>query len=471
MLWMACETISAPKFEKGERMPAAKLSAGSLLAVGAAVTVATVVGGYYMLGSGDGPGPDYHASDFLESDDATGIVINDIEPVCPEGVKDWQAAVDYPDSCGRDRPPPSLEPRPIDGVWEVYSPGNPKVAALTIFINTHEGALHREDPNRQSPAQGVWQLNGWANYSDTVFSLPLNIADDGSIAIAHGQFEFCNCVQMHWTVSPTGDPNVMSGIWRYQKKQGTTTWRRRAAKTVIRSVTVSNARYDEAGKRIADTFLYGERSAVLERNRPVSCQGARGNCERIVISVLGDNFAGAHNVWIDPASHLDLDSAGWICRDGSFVTSNWDRCGVGRIPGENVTGIHLSLLLRDGMAPGPRNFWVNGAPIPIDVAIEGFPVDPNTGKPELISIEAYDAEINQLDAITPGQPFFLVAAFEEVHPDPWIKVEVPVAETATVTNMAGQESRDVTLQRQRRDKRVFKSDYLVVRPRISTSPE
>ena len=108
----------------------------------------------------------------------------------------------------------------------------------------------------------------------------------------------------------------------------------------------------------------------------------RGNCGGLWITVYGDNFAGNHDIWIDPATHIELWKGRWVCGDGKRK-GHWDRCGVGADPGDNVAGVQFELIFWNGMVPGLINFWVDGQPIPIEIIIDDYP-DPGIQSVEIV---------------------------------------------------------------------------------------
>ena len=98
------------------------------------------------------------------------------ESSCPEGMAGIAAKQGGVEACGTGRPP-VVAPNPLDGIWEVDSPGNPKIDALTIFMHSQYGILHRGDPNQPSPAHGVWRLKDEGSYSGSAFAVRLSHCD------------------------------------------------------------------------------------------------------------------------------------------------------------------------------------------------------------------------------------------------------------------------------------------------------
>ncbi len=380
---------------------------------------------------------------------------------CPEDLAEIAANQGWFEVCGTGRPPAAANL--LDGVWEVDSPGNPKIDDLIIYINNQYGLLHRGDPNQPSPARGVWRLKDAAQFASTTFSVPITVGEDGVVASRLGQFDYCNCGQLKWRVRQTSDPKMMIGEWRYDDEQGVSVWRKRLTKAVIRNLAIDKAFRTEQGEWSSDQFGYRSRAGRLERDHPVTC------CDGVWVTILGENFAGNHNLWIDPATRVELWEATWLCKNGETVgESRWDQCGVGSNPGSTVAGIKIRLKLRDGMKPGPITLWVAGQPIQISVTLHGYPQE-KTEKPELVTLQAYDVENNKLPSFTEGDPFILEAVFEGQHPDPWVNVDLPLKMRAAVANArdpkadwGGQpQIRSVTLRRME-DGKTFRSGQLAI---------
>ena len=110
---------------------------------------------------------------------------------CPDDMLGIAARQGGVERCGTGRPPPTA-PHPLDGIWDVESPGNPKVDALTILMHSNYGILHRGDPNKPSPAAGAWRLAGEGGYRRDGFAVGLSVAEDGTVSTSLGQFAFCN---------------------------------------------------------------------------------------------------------------------------------------------------------------------------------------------------------------------------------------------------------------------------------------
>lgn len=387
-------------------------------------------------------------------DDAWDAAAGGGQRACPDFMLQVGERLGPLDACGTGRPAPGSA-HFLDGIWEIKSPGNGKIASLTIFTNFSYGVLHRSDPNQPSPTVGAWRLEGDTGFRRDTFAFRPNLADDGGVTAAEGQFEFCNCVKMRWEVHQTGDADILVGTWRYDEQTGPSIWRRRSAAPTIRSVTIGEAAFDAAGEAVNDSYGFGQRAGRITRAEPVTCaRQNRRNCDDIWVSLFGDNFGGAHTIWIDPASHIELDGeAGWYCRDGAFV-GYWNRCGMGASePDGNVAGIGVKLRLWDGLTSGRYNLWVAGTPVPIEVEIGGMPAPE---APALVLLDARDPEGTQITEVREGEPFIVSAHYDGPHPDTWVALEMPA-----LRPVAGAADRTMVLQRTE-DPKVFESGWLAV---------
>lgn len=379
---------------------------------------------------------------------------------CPEEMLEIAASRGGVDACGTGRPP-TYPFNPLDGIWDIASPGNPKVAAMTVFMHSSYGILHRGDPNKPSPAHGVARLAGEQGYRQSGFALRLGTEDDGSVTTEYGQFGFSGRQRVYWKVRPTADPDVMVGQWEYDEEKGRSIWRRRAVTATVRSVRISAAHADPAGEWVDDEFAYGTRPGRLEREVAALSRGCAagltGTCNLLRVAVFGENFAGAHDVWIDPATRFELEAARWICVDGT-TESVWYECGVGATPGDSVTGIRIDLRLRDGIRSGPISIWVDDHPIPIAVRIDGGPPEA-PAPPALVMLDAVNAAGEQITETEEGKPFQVKAIYDGPHPDTWVSVDVPVL--AIVPETGNDRMSELVLYRSD-DPKVFESGWLAV---------
>lgn len=379
---------------------------------------------------------------------------------CPEQMQEIAASRGGIEACGTGRPP-AYAFNPLDGIWDIASPGNPKVAAMTVFMHSHYGILHREDPNKPSPALAVARLQGEQGYRQTGAAIVLSSEDDGSVTTSYGQFGFSGRVRVYWSVQPTADPDVLVGEWEYDEQKGQSIWRRRAVNGAVQGVRITAAYANPAGEWVDDAFAYGTRPGRLARDVSALSQGCsaglNGACDLLRIDVLGGNFAGAHDVWIDPATLFELESGRWICVGGA-TEALWYNCGIGATPGDSVAGIQLDIRLRGGIRSGPVSLWVDGQPIPIAVEIDGGVPDA-PARPNLVMLDAVNAAGAQITETEEGKPFQVKAIYDGPHPDTWVSVDVPVL--AVVPETGSDRLSELVLYRSD-DPKVFESGWLAV---------
>lgn len=352
--------------------------------------------------------------------------------------------------CGLSRPPARLK-HFLNGIWEIESVGNPEVRALTIYVDFSNGVLQRDDPNKPAPASANWWFAGEPRNRDGLSAFRLTVSADGAVTADEGAFGYCGCRRIHWQVRRTGDPDVLVGTWRYDGEEGKAVWRRRSDGPTIRRVEVRAARRDASGEPTNDRYAYGSRAGRVYRDAPVTCaRGRPRNCDSIWVTLLGDAFAGAHTIWIDPASGFEpTRDSRWVCGDGELV-GQWRRCGIGRsVPDSQVAGISVKLLMWDGMRSGRVDLWVDGRPVPLDVQIKGIPA---ADAPRLRYLDALDPQGRRITKISEGEPFVVKAIYDGPHPDPWIEVALPGSGNAA----------DVIMLRRGRDPEVFESGWLAV---------
>lgn len=379
---------------------------------------------------------------------------NDTRATCPEQMIPVAEAQGGVEACGGRRPPEGSI-HFLDGIWDVDSQGFDQVVALTVYVTMSHGILHRYDPNKPSPVHAAWWFDGATGFRRDTAAFVLSVSEDGTVEAAEGQFGFCNCRRIQWKVRRTGDPDILVGTWQFEDKKGTSTWRRRSSAAGIRSVAIDRAYPDEAGELAKDTFVAGDRAGKIVRRAPVTCaRGNRNNCDTVWVTLFGEGFAGAHNIWIDPATHFELSNAsGWMCRNGAFE-HQWSRCGMGRpVADSEVTGISIKMLMWDGMRSGRVNLWVDGQPVPLDVEIADMPAP---DRPSLKLLDAVNVEGEQITKVSEREPFIVKAIYDAPHPDGWVSLELP-----GLRPVRGHTDRQLVLQRTD-DASVFESEWLVI---------
>lgn len=383
---------------------------------------------------------------------------------CPE---DMVAITGLSENCGTDRPPaPHGLTGGLAGLWDVEAPGNPfHVTAMVSLNRGFAGVGHRGPQARQWVASGVARESG-KEYFRTI-NPTARSNEDGSLYLHLLTGGYCGCVPYTVTVKPTGNPGIMVGEWAfdYQKaqvKKGIAILRRRPASRfdTVRFNWISSG---PTQGFVRDEVPFGTRPLKVEGRHPVSCGygGSRSNCGGIWLAVRGMNLAGGHDVWIDPASHIEIHKAGWRCANGEFRDhgADWTRCGSRQAGGDGVIGLGFRLLFRDGMAPGPKTLWIDGHPIHLEVVLEGYPEDEMPAEPPLVLLDARDAADKQISEIREGEPFQVTAIFEAAHPRSWISVAVP---TLALEAAGGDAAPAAVVLRRTGDPKVFQSEWLAV---------
>ena len=383
-----------------------------------------------------------------------------IESACPG------FAIENPDlaaACGTDRPPVShAMAGDISGAWEVEAPGSPHIEALTVVVNRGFHGLGYRNIVSPLVATTVVRYPGDIAYRHK--GINIGRSEDGTITAKFGGFEYCSCVSIYYHVKPTGDPNVMTGEWVYLKQRGVTIWRRQPPGD-FRSVSYTNITADPSQRFVRDYAAFGTRSLKIERTHPVTCGYGhmRGNCGGIWVIISGDNLAGGHDVWVDPASQIEIEKAGWICSNGKYrdYGAEWTSCGSKNAPGDGVVGLFMRVLFWDGMTPGPKTLWVDGRPIHLEMTIHGYPEEEKIQEPALLLLDALNAQGEQIRQIEEGVPFILKTVYDGAHPDTWVSIDVLDMKSAQASDNA--EKWEVILRRTD-DPKIFQSDWLAVEP-------
>lgn len=374
----------------------------------------------------------------------------------------WTAALarQWPGTCGTDKPPHGAMGG-LAGLWDVEVPANPhSIEALRIALHYGSDGLGMHSPAEPLRARAYMRFpkRGYVG-APSAPPTTAEINETGELVLRFGGFDLCACVQYELRVSPQGASNRMVGEWSFDGKRGTTLWRRRPPAR-IRTVEYLSSQL------VQDRVAVGVRPLRIVGRHPVTCGNGmmRGNCGGVWIIVRGENFEGLRNVWLDPATHMEIRpyNSGWICGSGENESwiGHWTRCAGAGGPGDGVTGIYLRVLLWDGVVPGPRTLWIDGTPIPIEMVIEGFPEAELSPKPDLRRLVAVNASGEPIEAVREGEPFRVRAIFSAAHPDPWIGVALPGIDGRY--DQRGEE-RQVILRRTERPD-TFESGWLAVEP-------
>lgn len=247
----------------------------------------------------------------------------------------------------------------LDGIWDIKDENNDKYDALSLAIS-HQfvGLGHR---TADTPLYGVGVIK-WPKqpYWTPASGTPKREAD-GAVTMSFGQFGYCSCRTVDYTVRPTGDPDVMTGKWVYKNgdgaviESGKSVWRRRPP---IKIDTVTFY----AGGAPEQEVRYGKGSLKIEQRY------TRGD---LWITIYGERLAGGHNLWMYPENgNLTIRDTKWLCANGDErdYGDEWRLCGSKKTLGDGVTAIRFAIRSRKQMDPGKRTIWLDGQPIEIDVS-------------------------------------------------------------------------------------------------------
>ena len=375
---------------------------------------------------------------------------------CPEIMRRMTAARNWPESCGTGKPPKALLQKDgISGLWEITADGNPFFDEILVALSRYQCGVSYLIAAADLCITGSARKKGKSNYSHINPRIMASEPDRIQIHLQSGGFS--GRTKFWVEARPTGEPNLWVGKWQYGKKKpqvGRVVMKRRPPPK-IQEITIKNAGH---GDNNADRYAYGDRPGRILRRHAITCGAgrSRSNCDRVWITLTGENLAGAHNVWIDPASHMEIRDAGWTCRNGKRREggAGWTKCAVTARAGDGVAAISLRLVLWDGIKPGRRTLWVNGQPVPFDLVIQGHPDSTKNTNPMVSKVEIVDpATMLPVDTVAVGDSFRIRVTFAA---DPGRAI----GETVTIRTSAGT-TRDVRLSGKGR---VIVSDPIRVTP-------
>lgn len=297
---------------------------------------------------------------------------------------------------------------PLVGIWQIEDIDNPKVVSMTIAMHHGFDAILDQSEGATVPYYGIFQHRRPDKITTHRAQGRLKKSDDGSYRTKFGQFEYCDCVSVRYTVNPTGDPDVMIGEWVYGKKRGVSTWRRQPP------IKIDSVSHEIELVRMGplDRVEYGTRPTKIELNHPAKSYD-------VVVWIRGQRFAGGHEIRIDPSSRIKINynSSRYRCaRGGSYrVDQSWYNCRKKNSKpnplSESVTGINVRLVTKKGITPGTKTLWIDGQPVPLDIVIHGYP-EPLL--PELASIEIVDPEsLDPIEEIEFGRSFKVRLTYAE----------------------------------------------------------
>ncbi|MEM8881740.1 MAG: hypothetical protein AAGC82_14200 [Pseudomonadota bacterium] len=305
------------------------------------------------------------------------IGVDDDEEVafCPEIMRTIAEHQGGIDACGTGQPLPDRMPHPLDGIWRVQ-PGETEDRALLAFIRRSQSAefavLGRRAPEVAAsylgdPSRGTWPSR-----------IGYDLSVEGALQLTMGNGP-------SWSFTTGTDQELLSGNWTYGNGQLDAQAVRLSGAPDIDEIAVEVAGFGigfRAQSRVVDRLqapndMRPGQLAVV----PVDFASDGGMCNAVIptwIELSGDGFAGGHDVWIDPASYLQISPmSGWRCSDGQMTVINggqgegWGNCTLGA-PGDPVaavTGIFVGLCAREGVVPAPVDLWVNGTAIPFEISV------------------------------------------------------------------------------------------------------
>ena len=337
----------------------------------------------------------------------------------------------------------------IDGIWDIEDVGSVKIESMTLSINREFASLGKRSKDTPLVAAGIVRHIGDVGFRKARRRLGrLARSEDGTITMSYGQFGYCNCGSIDYTMRPTGDPDVMIGEWVYTgDERGISIWRRRPP---IRIEAVS---YVLRHSNKAQRFV---RDAVVYNERPLNVADWPKAYERSIwLTISGQGFAGGHEVWLEPGSQLKLGSKRWRCHDGRSRKSyaGWTDCGNWDTPDLGVVGLVMVIRISKSITSGIKTLWIDNQPVHFYVhAIAGN--DPKIRQTDLTNVEIIEAEtLDPIDEIAIGQSFRVRLTFAE---DP----DTEITETVTIrtSDGAAQEVRVTG------NDRVIVSDPILVAP-------
>ena len=312
----------------------------------------------------------------------------------------------------------------IDGIWDIEDEGSVKIESMILAVNRQFGSLGKRSEDAPLIAAGFVRHKGDVGFRKWR-SGRLARTDDGAIIMSFGQFGYCNCGSIDYTVRSTGDPDVMIGEWVYKdNERGSSIWRRRPP------VTIEAVSYLLRHSNKTQRFV---RDAVAYKERPLNvADWPKAYEHSIWLSISGRGFAGGHEVWFKPDSQLKLGGRRWRCHDGSHQEggTNWNRCSGRNRPDLGVVGLVLEVRISTNITSGIKTLWVDGQPVYLYVhGITGS--DPVTSQTDLIKIEIIDATTpDAIDQITIGQSFRARLTYAE-------KPDTEITETVAITSSDG----------------------------------
>lgn len=252
---------------------------------------------------------------------------------------------------------------PMNGVWIIEDDGIELYSELALAISHQWAGIGHKTVAAPLHAAGVaiWKKQ---SHRSRVTGKP-ELAADGTVTMRFGQFGFCQCRRVFYTVKPTGDPNLLRGEWVYRKgdgreiKRGTSLWRR-LAPAEIQSVSYAIASADPEQRFTRRKVSNAITPLLIDRALTPGL---------LWITIAGKRLAGGHNLLVESdVGALELAKVGWLCADGRFETSDWGKCGSVDGIGDGVVGMRLGLRAGEKLAAGPGTIWLNGQAIRFQIS-------------------------------------------------------------------------------------------------------
>jgi hypothetical protein len=348
----------------------------------------------------------------------------------------------------------------VDGIWDVEDEGSVKIDAMTLTINRQFASLGKRTKNTPLVTVGLVRHKGDSHFQK-FGKFHLAVSDDGTITMSHGQFGYCNCGAIDYTMRATGDPDVMIGEWVYKDdERGTSIWRRRPPIT-IESVSYVLRHSYKNQRYLRDTVAYGERPLNVT-DWPKAYQRS------IWLTVSGRGLAGGHDVWLDPSSKLKLRDRRWRCQDNRTREGGdgWTSCGNWGKPDLGVVALVLEIKIPKNTTAGIKTLWIDDQPVHFYVHAINEPEEPN--QPKLVMLDAVNMQGEQITQVEESVPFLVKAIYDGEHPEEWISITMPTLRRADEEGAPQQ-----IVLRRTDDPRIFQSDWLAIEDgaKIKASPD
>jgi hypothetical protein len=291
----------------------------------------------------------------------------------------------------------------LNGIWIIEDTGNDNIDVLELALSHQYSGLGNR--TEQSSVVGVGRIKYPGKPFFENASGKLNLAGDGTVTMAFGQFGFCNCLTVDYTVKPTGNPNIMRGEWKHRETSGATTWRRQPP------IKINAVNYRLSSPNPKENYVR-DNTFDLEEPLNIAQEHTIGN---FWITILGDRLAGGHNMWVDDdGGNIMIRDIGWLCKNGEHREGgdSWKFCGSDRELGDGVVGIKFLVISKGPMPTGVRELWLDGQKISLNVFDTTLDTQETQSTVE-IRILTPDLTPIDKDHISYGEPFVVQAVYSE----------------------------------------------------------